>query len=192
MKRMILLLLMIAASATSFAQISWKSDPMHSRLGFKVTHLGISDISGAFNKFDATMSYTKPDMADAVITLNADVSSINTAVEMRDNHLKSADFFDAAQYPNLTFKSTSIRSAGKDNFKVTGDLSLHGVTKSVTMDMLFRGIGKNPAANNAEVAGIQVTGTIKRSDFGIGTKFPAPMISDEVWIQADGEFGQSK
>ncbi|WP_407430744.1 YceI family protein [Arcticibacter sp.] len=192
MKKMILLLFMIAASATSFAQISWKSDPMHSRLGFKVTHLGISDISGAFNKFNATVSYSKPDMSDAVITLEADVNSINTAVEMRDNHLKSADFFDAAQYPKLTFKSTSIKSAGKDKFKVTGDLSLHGVTKPVTMDMLFRGIGKNPAANNAEVAGIQVTGTIKRSDFAIGSKFPAPMISDEVWIQADGEFGQAK
>lgn len=189
---MILMLFMIAASATSFAQISWKSDPMHSRLGFKVIHLGVSDISGAFNKFDATVAYSKPDMSDAVITLNADVNSINTAVEMRDTHLKSADFFDAAKYPNLTFKSTSIKSAGKDKFQVTGDLSLHGVTKSVTMDLLFRGIGKNPAANNAEVAGIQVTGTIKRSDFGIGPKFPAPMISDEVRIQADGEFAQSK
>lgn len=192
MKRMIILLLLVAASATGFAQQSWKSDPMHSRLGFKVTHLGIADISGAFNKFDATVSYSKPDMSDAVITLNADVNSINTAVEMRDNHLKSADFFDAAKYPNLTFKSTSIKSAGKDQYKVTGDLTLHGVTKPVTMDMLFRGTGKNPAANNAEVAGIQVTGTIKRSDFGIGTKFPAPMISDEVSIQADGEFGKAK
>lgn len=192
MKRMMFLLLMVAVSATSFAQQSWKSDPMHSRLGFKVTHLGISDIIGAFDKFEAAVTYSKPDMSDAVITLNADVSSINTAVEMRDNHLKSADFFDAVKYPKLTFKSTSIRSAGANKFKVTGDLTLHGVTKPVTMDMLFRGTGKNPAANNAEVAGVQVTGMIKRSDFGVGTKFPAPMISDEVWIQADGEFGQSK
>lgn len=192
MKRMMFLLLMVAVSATSFAQQSWKSDPMHSRLGFKVTHLGISDIIGAFDKFEAAVTYSKPDMSDAVITLNADVSSINTAVEMRDNHLKSADFFDAVKYPKLTFKSTSIRPAGANKFKVTGDLTLHGVTKPVTMDMLFRGTGKNPAANNAEVAGVQVTGMIKRSDFGVGTKFPAPMISDEVWIQADGEFGQSK
>lgn len=192
MKRMMFLLLMVAVSATSFAQQSWKSDPMHSRLGFKVTHLGISDISGAFDKFEAAVTYSKPDMSDAVITLNADVSSINTAVEMRDNHLKSADFFDAVKYPKLTFKSTSIRPAGTNKFKVTGDLTLHGVTKPVTMDMLFRGTGKNPAANNAEVAGVQVTGMIKRSDFGVGSKFPAPMISDEVWIQADGEFGQSK
>lgn len=192
MKRMILMLLMVAATATTYAQKTWKSDPMHSRLGFKVTHLGISDINGAFDKFEATITYSKPDMSDAVITLNADVNSINTAVAMRDNHLKSADFFDAAKYPALTFKSTSIKPAGGQKYQVSGNLTLHGVTKAVTMDMLFRGIVKNPGANNAEVGGIQVTGMIKRSDFGIGGKFPAAMISDEVWIQADGEFGQPK
>lgn len=165
---------------------------MHSKLAFTVTHLGITDVSGAFDKFESTLSYTKQDFSDALLTLTADIQTINTAVPMRDNHLKSADFFDAAKYPQLSFRSTKITSTGKDTYKVTGDLTIHGITKAISLDLIFRGFANNPAANNAEVAGIQVKGLIKRSDFSIGSKFPAPMISDEVWIKADGEFSKTK
>src|SRR5687767_14525984 len=112
----------------------WKNDDPHSQLGFTVSHLGISDISGTFNDFDAIVTSSRPDFSDAVVELTANVASIDTRVEARDNHLKSPDFFHAAKYPTLKFKSTSLRKSGKDKYKLTGDLTLHGITKPVTMD----------------------------------------------------------
>lgn len=179
-----------AALVTLFAFTAvstWKVDNAHSKLTFTVTHLGISDVSGLFKNFDAKINAAKEDFSDAQISLSADVASVDTEVEMRDNHLKSADFFDAAAYPKLTFTSTDIKPAGKARYKLTGNLTLHGVTRPVTLDLLYRGTVENPMSKKP-TSGFQVTGTIKRSDFGIGEKFPAPMISDEVRIRADGEF----
>jgi len=178
-------------SLTAFTTLSgiWKNDDPHSQLGFTVKHLGIADISGTFNDFDVAVSSTKADFSDAVFELTANVSSIDTRVEARDNHLKSADFFDAAKFPTLSFKSTSIKNNGKNKFKLSGDLTLHGVTKPVTMDLVYKGTVENPMSKK-QTAGFQVTGVIKRSDFNLGNGFPAPMISDEVQIKADGEFAQ--
>ena len=119
--------------------------------------------------------------------MKADVASIDTRVEARDKHLKSADFFDAAKYPEMTFRSTSLKNVGKDKYSLTGNLTMHGVTKEVTMDLLYRGTIDNPGSK-AKTAGFQLTGTINRSDFNIGAGFPPPMISNEVRIKADGEF----
>ena len=94
------------------------------------------------------------------------------------------------KYPALTFKSSSIKKLKDGNYELTGDLTIRGETKQVKMNMLYRGTTANPNARGAPVAGIQITGVIKRSDFGVGTGFPPPMISDEVTIKADGEFGQ--
>ena len=165
----------------------WKNDDPHSQLGFTVKHLGISDISGTFNDFDVNVSSSKPDFSDAVFELKANVASIDTRVEARDGHLKSADFFDVAKFPTLNFKSTSIKKAGNNKYKLSGNLTLHGVTKPVTMDLIYRGSTENPMSKK-QTAGFQVTGVIKRSDFNLGSGFPAPMISDEVQIKADGEF----
>lgn len=167
--------------------VNWNVDNAHSKLTFTVTHLGISDVSGLFKNFDVKITSAKEDFSDAVFEVSADVASVNTEVEMRDNHLKSADFFDAANHPKLTFKNTSIKPAGNNQYKLTGDLSLHGITKPVTLDLLYRGTVENPMSKKP-TSGFQVTGTIKRSDFGIGGNFPAAMISDEVRIKADGEF----
>jgi len=131
----------------------------------------------------------KPDFSDAAFTLSAKTASIDTRVEMRDNHLKSADFFDAAKYPEITFKSTGIKNVGKNKYKLSGDLTLKGITKPVVLDLLYRGIIENPMSKKP-TAGFQLSGTIKRSDFALGNGFPAPMISDEVIIKADGEFAQ--
>lgn len=179
-------------SVSAIAQITWVEDPMHSKLGFTVTHLGIADVPGYFDDYDVAITSSKPDFSDAVVHLTADVKSINTQVEQRDNHLRSADFFDAEKYPTMTFKSTSIRKLKNGNYELTGDLTIHGTTKQVKVNMLHRGTTENPNADGAPVAGIQITGTIKRSDFGVGPGFPPPMISDEVRIKADGEFGQKK
>ena len=107
----------------------------------------------------------------------------------RNNHLKSADFFDAQKYPSMHFKSTSLEKYDKNKYKLTGDLTLHGITKPVTMDLEYRGTVENPMSKKP-TAGFQLTGVIKRSDFAIGNGFPPPMISDEVRIKADGEFLQ--
>ena len=176
---------------TAFAPVNgiWKNDDPHSQLGFTVKHLGIADISGTFNDFDAVITSTKSDFSDAVVELSAKINSIDTRVDARDNHLKSADFFDAAKYPTLDFKSTSIKKSGKNKYKLTGNLTLHGITKPVVMEMQYKGSIENPMSKK-QTAGFQVTGVIKRSDFNIGSGFPPPMISDEVQIKADGEFVQ--
>jgi polyisoprenoid-binding protein YceI len=110
-------------------------------------------------------------------------------VEMRDNHLRTADFFDVANHPTMTFKSSGIKKVGKEKYKLTGNLTLRGITKPVTMDLWYRGTIENPMSK-APTSGFQLTGKIKRSDFDFGSKFPAPMLSDEVAIKADGEFGK--
>lgn len=187
MKKLFLSLAISFLSISLFAQGTWKSDPMHSKLTFGTTHLGISEVEGLFKKFDADIQTTKADFSDAVFNLSVDVVSIDTEVEMRDNHLRSADFFEAEKYPSMSFKSTSITASGKDKYILKGDLTLHGITKPVTMNLWYRGTIINPQSK-ATISGFQVTGTIKRSDFNVGAKFPAPMISDEVSIKADGEF----
>jgi len=181
----------IALSAFTTAVTTWQNDDFHSQLAFSVTHLGISEISGTFNDFDVNVTSSKPDFSDAQFELTAKTASIDTRVEPRDQHLKSPDFFDAEKYSTLTFKSTSLKAAGKNKYKLNGNLTMHGVTKPVTLDLVYKGTIEHPM-NKKATAGFQVTGKIKRSDFGIGDKFPAPMVSDEVRIQADGEFVQQQ
>jgi polyisoprenoid-binding protein YceI len=173
---------------TTFNNV-WTNDDPHSQLGFTVNHLGISDISGTFNDFDVKVTSAKPDFSDAVFELTAQVASIDTRVEARDNHLKSADFFDAAKYPTLNFKSTGVKKQAENQYTLTGNLTLHGITKPVTLNLLYKGTVENPMSKK-QTAGFQVTGVIKRSDFNLGSGFPEPMISNEVRIKGDGEFIQ--
>lgn len=186
-KTIYLACLAVIMQLSAFAQTTWNADKAHSKLAFTVTHLGISDVSGLFKDFDVKVVSNKADFSDAVFELTVKTNSIDTEVEMRDNHLRSADFFNVEKFPTITYKSTSISTTGKNQYKLTGDLTMHGVTKPVSMTLVYRGSVVNQM-NKANTAGFQLTGTIKRSDFGIGTKFPAPMISDEVYIKADGEF----
>jgi polyisoprenoid-binding protein YceI len=192
MKKIILVALVAVFSQLSVsAQTTWKSDKAHSKLTFGVTHLGISEVTGLFKSFEATITSSKPDFSDGTFALTADVASINTEVDMRDTHLKSPDFFEVEKFPSLTFQSTGIKANGKDKYVLSGNLTIHGVTKPVSMNLWYRGTIVNPNSKES-TAGFQLTGTIKRSDFNIGPKFPAPMLSDEVAIKADGEFKQPK
>jgi polyisoprenoid-binding protein YceI len=179
--------LFLFLTAFTTAKIVWKNDDPYSQLGFTVTHLGITDVSGTFNHFDVSVTSSKPDFSDAVFELTANVASLDTRVEARDNHLKSADFFDAEKFPTITFKSIFLEKVDNDKYKLTGNLTMHGVTKPVTMALQYNGTVEN-AMNKKQTAGFQLTGTLKRSDFGIGLNFAEPMISDEVRIKADGEF----
>jgi polyisoprenoid-binding protein YceI len=190
-KLLIVFAAFITLTAFTEAVSTWQNDDAHSQLGFTVTHLGISDISGTFNDFDVTIQSSKPDFSDARFQLKAKTASIDTRVEARNNHLKSADFFDVAKYPELTFTTTSLKKKGKNKYVLTGDLTLHGITKPVTMNLIFRGTTQNPMSK-ATTAGFQLEGVIKRSDFNLGAGFPAPVISNEVRIKADGEFTTKK
>ena len=191
MKKLLLFAAILFLQTSLFAQTAtWKNDKMHSKLKFTVTHHLLSDVDGLFKKFDVTITATNPDFSDAVFELSADASSINTEVEMRDNDLKSPGFFDVATYPKITFKSSSIKADGTNKYKLTGNLTMHGVTKPVTMDLWYRGTKENPNSKKND-AGFKLRGTLKRSDFNIGTNTPTVLVSDEVEIQADGEFAKA-
>ena len=177
---------LLLLSTAGFSQ-TWNWDKAHSQLNFGISHMGISEIDGTFSGVTAKISSSKEDLSDAVVELSADVATINTGNDQRNNHLKSPDFFDAAKYPTLTFKSTSFKSAGGKNYTVTGDLTLHGVTKSVVLTATFNGTVVNPQSKKT-VGGWKVTGVVKRTDFGIATGFPAAMLGDEVALNANAEF----
>jgi len=178
-------ILSIAVSTVGFAQ-GWTADKAHSKLGFEVTHLMVTDVDGDFKKFDITVNATKDDFTDAVVAVTADISSVSTDNDFRDNDLKSDHFFDAAKYPTLNFKSTSIQKVDAKNYKLSGDLTMHGVTKPVVLDVTLNGVGTHPMTKKP-VAGFKIRGTIKRSDFGIGSNTPTAIVSDEVEIIANVE-----
>lgn len=189
MKRITFALLFIITSFAIQAQGTYLVDPAHSKLGFTITHFGIADVPGHFDKFDVTVKSTKADFSDAVVEMAADVNTINTRIAPRDKHLKSADFFDVEQFPVMTFKSTSIRKVEENKYELSGDLTMHGITKPVTVNMWHRGSIQKEEGDKL-TAGLQFTTTIKRSDFDLGSKFSAPLLSDEVTLKGDGEFLQ--
>lgn len=180
---MIAVLLMLAGSAT--AQ-TWSADKAHSKLGFGVTHMLISESDGTFRTFDASFTSSKDDFSDAAFEVSADIASINTDNEMRDGDLKSAKYFDAAKFPKLTFKSRSFTKVEGNKYKLSGDLTIKGVTKTVDFDVILNGPIVHPRSKKP-IAGLKVSGTINRTDFGVGGQGGA-MLSEEVLIIANGEF----
>jgi polyisoprenoid-binding protein YceI len=191
MKKIVSLFAVVLLSVAAVsAQTTWKVDKAHSKLTFTITHLAVSDVEGLFKDFDATIVNTKPDFSDAKFTMVAQTASINTEIEKRDGHLKSPDFFDVAKNPTMNFTSTGItKGSGANRYKLKGNLTLNGVTKPVVLDLWYRGTVAGQGGK--EVAGFQVTGEIKRSDFNFGSKYKSPMLSDEVQIKANGEFGKA-
>ncbi len=143
----------------------WIIDTVHSEVGFKVKHLVISNASGKFTSFEGTVEAAKEDFSDAKISFSADINSIHTGQEQRDGHLKSADFFDAEKYPTLSFVSSSLKQVDGSDYKLKGDFTLHGVTKPIELDVEFGGIQKDLYGQT--VAGFEITGKIKRSEFGL-------------------------
>ena len=172
-------------TTATFAQ--WNMDKAHSQIFFAIAHMGVNTITGNFGTVSATLTSAKDDFSDAVVEFTADVNSLNTFNEQRNTHLKSADFFDAAQYGTLTFKSTSFTKSGDKTYTVAGNLTLHGVTKPVTLTATFNGTTVNPM-NKKTVAGFKVTGTIKRSEFNVGDPKFAGFLGDDVALDANTEF----
>jgi polyisoprenoid-binding protein YceI len=186
MKKVTMIAAGLVLSANVFAQ-TWNVDKVHSHMGFDVTHLGVSNFTGTFKTFDAKLTAKSADFSDAAFEMSADVASISTENSQRDEHLKSADFFDASANPAITFKSKSFKKVKGKMYKVTGDLTMHGVTKPVVFDAMLNGTTIHPM-NKKNVAGFTFMATIKRSDFGIGASMPEAMLSDAVKLVSSAEF----
>ena len=170
---------------------NWILDPSHSKVEFKVKHMMISNVSGEFKKFDATVETEGEDFMTAKVTFTADIDSINTGSDQRDGHLKSVDFFDAANFPQLKFVPTKYENVDSDgDYEVYGDLTIRGITQPVKLDVEFGGVIKDPWG--ATRAGFTVTGKINRKNFGLTwsgvTETGSLVVSDEVRIHVDLEF----
>ncbi|MEI6305613.1 MAG: YceI family protein [Deltaproteobacteria bacterium] len=157
----------IALALPTFAlATSWSIDSDHSNVGFKVRHLMVSNVKGSFDKFTGTINIDDKDITKSKVEVNIDTNSVNTNVQKRDDHLRGADFFDVAKFPAMTFVSKKVAKAGKDKLKVTGDLTLHGVTKEVVLDVEGpSGEIKDPRGNIRK--GATATAKINRKEFGL-------------------------
>ena len=169
----------IAMAQTS----TWKSDPAHSEVDFSVKHLSIANVHGRFGKVDATIALDDKDITKSTVNATIDITGVDTGQVPRDNHLKSDSFFDVAKFPAATFVSTSVAKGGS-GLLVSGNLTLHGVTKPIVLDVSgptapVNGLDKKPHV------GFEATTTIHRLDFGIGSSFPDGVVSDEVKLTID-------
>ena len=147
------------------ATTKWVLDPMHSELQFKVKHLMITTVTGSFNEFSAELTTDSEDFEHAAISFKAGVDSIDTGNKDRDGHLKSGDFFNAEEFPAVSFESTSFKKAKGDVYNLIGNLTLKGVTKEVELEAEYGGTEKDQYGNIK--VGFEVTGTVNRKDFGV-------------------------
>jgi polyisoprenoid-binding protein YceI len=161
------------------APITYTLDPGHTMVLFSWSHFGFSNPTADLGGVQGTLVYDAAAPTKATVDVTLPLSALDTHVPALDEHLKKPDFFDAEKYPTVTFKSTKVAVAGKDKLKVTGDLTVHGVTKPVILDVTVNKVGEHPMLK-APAAGFNATATIKRSDFGIGAYVPA--VSDEIKI----------
>lgn len=173
---------------------TWNVDAVHSSVKFSVSHLVISETEGNFKTFTGSLTHTKDDLTDAKVNFSADVASINTDNSMRDEHLKGDDFFKAAEYPKMTFESISMVKIDKNKYALTGNLTLRGVTKKVTFDVVYGGTAKDPYGNTK--AGFKATGKINRFDYGLKwnalTEAGGAAVGSEVSITLNLELALAK
>jgi len=184
-------LLVVAISLpVSASAASWEIDPVHSNVGFAVRHMVVSTVRGEFGKISGTVVYDEKDAAKSSVDVSIDVSSITTRNEQRDGHLKGPDFFDVQKFPTMTFKSTKVEKLGKGKLKVQGDLTLHGATKSVVLEVT------GPTAEvkgpmGKFIMGASAEGKLNRKDFGVSfnkvLEGGGLMVGDEVSITIDLE-----
>lgn len=173
------------------ATTKWTIDPTHSEVGFKVKHMMFTNVSGQFDTYDATITTEDFDFETSKIEFSADIASINTGNSDRDNHLKSADFFDAEKNPKLTFVSSSLVKKGEDH-ELTGELTINGITKTVKLDTEVSGLLKDPWGNTK--VGLNATGKINRTDFGLtwnsALETGGVLVSEEVKLNIELQFLQ--
>ena len=166
---------------------TWAIDPVHSEVSFVVRHMMVSKVRGRFDKFEGTI-VTAPDPLQSSVTATVDLSSVNTGEPNRDNHIRSADFFEVESHPTLTFRSTGVRPDG-DNFLLDGELTIRGTTRPITLKLEVNGFG--PDAYGGTRAGFSASGEINRHDFGVSYNGPIPgggvAVSEKVSITIEIE-----
>jgi len=181
------------ANGHAYAQ-SWQVDKVHSTVRFNVSHLVISEVEGSFKVYEGKIESKKPDFTDAVINFKVDVNSIHTDNSMRDEHLKSPDFFNAKEYPNMSFKSTSFRKKSGNKYELTGDLTIRDVTKKVVFDVTYGGTIKDGYGNIK--SGFKAVSSIDRFAYGLKwnalTEAGGATVGKEVGITLNLEFAQAK
>jgi len=187
MKRLAIVTGILAFAAPfALAQTStWVSDPNHSEVDFSITHMSVSKVHGRFGGVKATIMYNEADVTKSTVTATIGVDTVDTGVDARNTHLKSPDFFDVANMPTATFTSTSVARNGH-KLTVTGNLTLHGVTKPVVLEVE----GPTPAVADPKGnlhAGFSATTALDRTVFGVGSKFPAAMLGDDVNLDIELE-----
>jgi polyisoprenoid-binding protein YceI len=179
------------AQAPAAATEAWGIDKAHSNATFKVRHL-MSNVSGSFRDFDAAINIDRANPANSSVEFTIQATSINTGNDNRDNHLRSPDFFDVAKFPTISFQSTAVKPKSKTEFDVTGNLTMHGVTKQVTLPVTFLGFGKDPRGN--EKGGFEIETVINRKDYGIvwnrNIDEGGVLLGDDVKVTIDLEVGK--
>jgi polyisoprenoid-binding protein YceI len=175
------------------AATNWVFDKAHSGITFSVRHMMITNVRGSFNDFDAVVSADPANLPALEATVTIDVNSVNTKDEGRDGHLKSPDFFNAEQFPNITFKKTALESKGGEEYKLTGDITIAGVTKSITLNTEIAGPAKDPWGNTK--FGVVASGAINRSEFGLtynaALETGGILIGDAIKVHIELEFTQA-
>ena len=176
-----LLAMLVFVAGSAFAQTTWTVDKNHSKIGFSVPHMAVSEVEGNFRDFEASLVTKSADFNGAEISFTAKTASIDTDNERRDNHLKSPDFFDAVKHPELSFKGNLVKEGNK--YKLKGDLTMHGVTKPVVFDVTY---GGTINTGKGEKAGFKIVGKINRQEYGLTWNNKVPtgelVVGDEVDI----------
>lgn len=163
---------------------SYELDASHTHVGFKISHLGFSETYGNFEDVSGTLELNADKPEDAKLSVTVKTASLDTGFDARDEHVEGKDFLNVGAFPTMTFTSTKVVRTGENTADVTGDLTLHGVTKPLTLKVTLNKLGENPM-NKKTIAGFNATGSLKRSDFGITTYLPA--IGDEVTLMISSE-----
>lgn len=180
MKKTFLLLATVLLTVGSYAQTQWKADPNHSSINFSISHSGISLINGKFLDYSGDLTTKDETLNDAAFDFAIQAESINTNVENRDNHLRSADFFDVEKHPTITFKSNKILATGKpEQYLLYGDLTIKGITKPVIFDVTYGGLVKS---DKGDKMGLKAKTTINRFDYGIDFDPTAAALGKDVNI----------
>ncbi|WP_404426358.1 YceI family protein [Thalassospira australica] len=173
------------AAVSAQAAENYKLDPTHTSVIFIVNHLGFSNFQGRFGGTSGELTLDRENPSASSATITIDLNQVDTGVEGLDNHMKTADFLDVENHPTATFKSTSVEMTGETTAKITGDLTLLGETKPLVLDVTLTGEGDHPMTGD-HVLGFGATGTVTRSEYGMG--YLAPAVSDEVELQISTEF----
>ena len=187
MKKIFIAITSLVITNVANAQSTYTLDKNHTKIEFIATHFEISNVEGRFKNINATFNSKKEDFSDAIIQVQIDVKSIDTDIEMRDNDLKSESWFDVNKYPTIIFNSTSFKKINGKNYKLEGNITIHGITKPISLDVIYNGKAVNPMSKKSSV-GFTITGKLNRKDFSVGTGAANSLVSDEIEIISNSEF----